>query len=749
MAFLINACETTGPTETTPNEYNIIPLPVSLTPKTGKFKITSDTKILVASKEEGLQLAADYLNGLLASKLTVENGDAGKDAILFALDPSIENTEGYELKIDLYEISIKAKTGAGAFYAVQTIWQLMDGNTISCVEIKDAPRYTYRGMHLDVGRHFFPVDFIKKYIDLLAKHKFNNFHWHLTEDQGWRLEIKKYPKLQTVAACRSETLVGHYNDQPHKFDGEKYCGFYTQDEAREVVKYAADRFITVIPEIEMPGHAMAAIAAYPELGCTGQQIEPAKKWGVFEDVFCPNEATFEFLENVLLEVMDIFPSKYIHIGGDECPKAQWVASPFCQKLIKEKGLKDEHGLQSYFIQRMEKFLNAKGRSIIGWDEILEGGLAPNSTVMSWRGIEGGIAAAKQGHDVIMTPTSHCYLDYYQSESPGEPLAIGGYLPLEMVYSYEPTPSELTPEEAKHVLGAQGNVWTEYMKTPEYVEYMVFPRACAVAEFTWSPKEAKNYDDFVGRLAKHLKRLKAIGVNTANKIYDVKTSILAGDGQGVRVDLSPKMDGIDLRYTLDGNEPTASSNAFADVVAIEKSGTFKAISFEGNEAVSSPVQLVFNLHKAAGKKITLANTPAEKYSGNGPGSVINGVAGSNERYGGAEWLGFEGKDFEAVIDLGTETSFSKISARFFNGKGQWIYPPKSVAIAISNDGENFTEKQKTNVLDGEGKIIDTQIDLDETTARYIKVLVNNFGVIPAGAQGAGHKAWLFVDEVVVE
>ena len=532
---------------TRPNEYKIIPQPALVTAKTGQFKIAKDTKIVVTSNDEGLQLAAGYLTGLLGlGNAGEENGE--QDAVVFVLDPSIENVEGYDLKVDSEKVIIKAKTGAGAFYAVQTIWQLLDDaqDSIACVEIKDAPRYPYRGMMLDVGRHFFPVEFIKKYIDLLAKHKFNHFHWHLTEDQGWRLEIKKYPKLQEIAACRKETLIGRYNEptlievlmhQPHsyKFDGEKYCGYYTQEEAREVVKYAADRFITVIPEIEMPGHAMAAVAAYPELGCTGNQVEPAVMWGVHEDIFCPNEATFDFLENVLTEVMAIFPSKYIHIGGDECPELQWVFSKFCRNLIEKEGLKGENGLQSYFIQRIGKFLNTKGRSIIGWDEILEGGLAPNATVMSWRGTEGGIAAAKQGHNTIMTPNSYCYLDQKQYQSPDKPLAIGGYLPLEKVYSYDPTPIELTPEEAMHVLGAQGNVWTEYMKTPEHVEYMTFPRACAIAEFTWSPKEVKNYDDFVRRLEKHLKRLQAIGVNAFQKIYDVKTSIVSGEGQGVRKD----------------------------------------------------------------------------------------------------------------------------------------------------------------------------------------------------------------------
>lgn len=758
--LIFHACQSNHSSEMQPNQYNVIPQPITLTPQTGKFILSSTTKISLTSSDEELNLAANYLKGLFKEIQTIEEGATGSDVILFTLDDQIPNDEGYELIINPYDIEIKAKSGAGAFYAVQTLWQLtqtwdldkekgLTATGFPCVLINDAPRYTYRGMHLDVGRHFFPVDFIKKYIDLLAKHKFNQFHWHLTEDQGWRIEIKKYPKLQEIAACRTETLIGHYNDQPHQFDGEKYCGYYTQEEAKEVVQYAAERFITVIPEIEMPGHAQAAIAAYPELGCTGQNIEPAKIWGIHEYVYCPNETTFEFLENVLTEVMDIFPSPYIHIGGDECPKAQWEDNAYCQKLIREKKLKDEHGLQSYFISRMEKFINDKGRNIIGWDEILEGGLAPNATVMSWRGVEGGIAAAKQGHDVIMTPTSHCYLDYYQSDAPDEPLAIGGYLPLEKVYSYEPTPAELSEEEAKHILGAQGNVWTEYMKTPAYVEYMTFPRACAIAEFCWSPKAAKDYDQFITRLAPHLKRLNSIGVNAANKIFDVKPKVMAGDGKGVRVTIGPKMEGIDLRYTLDGRPPQANSPAYTSPINITESGPLKAMSFEGNEAVSKAVQVHFEWHKAAGKKIELAEMPAEKYSGNGPGSIVNGVAGSNTRYGGADWLGFEGKDVVATIDLGDVISFSKVSTRFFNGKGQWIYPPKSIQIASSTNGKDFTEILNKTVTDSDEKIIPVQADFEKTSAQFIQISIKRFGIIPNGAQGAGHEAWLFVDELRVE
>lgn len=362
----------------------------------------------------------------------------------------------------------------------------------------------------------FPVSFVKKYIDLLAYHKFNRFHWHLTEDQGWRIEIKKYPKLQEVAAYRKETLVGNYGSG--KYDGQRYGGFYTQEEVKDIVKYAADRYVTIIPEIEMPGHAVAALTAYPQLGCTGGPYEVRTTWGVADDVFCAGkEETFAFLQDVLDEVVPLFPGKYVHIGGDECPKTRWKKCPHCQKRIKTEKLKDEHALQSYFIQRIEKYLNGKGKQIIGWDEILEGGLAPNATVMSWRGEEGGIAAAQQGHDVIMTPGNWCYFDHYQDTSKTEPLAIGGFTPVSQVYSYEPLPEQLSAEESKHVLGAQANLWTEYIATPEYAEFMAYPRACALAEVVWSPKENKSYDDFVKRMATHVTRLDQLKVNYAKHI----------------------------------------------------------------------------------------------------------------------------------------------------------------------------------------------------------------------------------------
>jgi hexosaminidase len=521
------------PIEKGQNTYTILPKPVKLDAKNGRFVLKANTSFLIsdASLEKTVQAFAAQLNTASGYTIAVAQGSASEKNISFALDASIANAEGYSIEITPKQVVVKASQPAGIFYAIQTLRQLLPAeiekktrsNNISlqlpCCNIEDAPRYTYRGMHLDVGRHTFSVDFVKKYIDLMAMHKQNRFHWHLTEDQGWRIEIKKYPKLTSVGGFRKETMLGTHRDKVKKFDGKPYGGFFTQEEVREVVRYAQERFVTVIPEIELPGHSLAALSAYPELSCeSGTTFEAATSWGVFKPVFCPKEETFTFLENVLSEVFDLFPSEYVHIGGDEVLKDQWKSSTFCQELMKKEGLKDEHELQSYFIQRIEKFINSKGKKLIGWDEILEGGLSPNATVMSWRGEEGGIAAAKQNHDVIMTPNGYCYLDHYQAKpTDKEPDAIGGYLPVEKVYSYNPDAASLNTEERKHILGVQGNVWTEYITTSDKVEYMAYPRSIALAEVAWSPQATRNYKDFVGRLQKHFSRLDAMGVNYAKHL----------------------------------------------------------------------------------------------------------------------------------------------------------------------------------------------------------------------------------------
>jgi len=751
LLILVSACTTTK-TLAPPKVpvYNIIPYPTALATQKGFFSVSKEAVILLPEGNLAFKENADYLNNILKEKLgyslKLDFYQKGKivDGIYFFYKESIEHSEGYQMDISSGGVNIFFADAKGQFYAIQTLLQLFQGETsfLPYVKINDAPRYAYRGMHLDVARHHFPVSFIKKYIDHLAKYKYNNFHWHLTEDQGWRIEIKKYPKLQEVAAFRKETLIGHYSDKPHQFDGQKYGGYYTQDEISEVVAYAKKRHINIIPEIEMPGHAQAAIAAYPELGCTGKPIAVATKWGVFEDVYCPKEETFLFLEDVLTEVMELFPSKYIHIGGDECPKTQWKESDFCQDFMKEKNIKDEHELQSYFIQRMEKFINSKDRQIIGWDEILEGGLAPNATVMSWRGMKGGIEAARQGHDVIMTPGSHCYFDHYQSTSADEPLAIGGFTSLEKVYSFEPTPAQLSQKEAQHIIGAQANVWTEYMKTPEKVEYMIFPRMMALAEVVWSPKENRNFQSFVGRLEPHLAQFE----NAANHLFDVKAQIYSDNG--VHVQLRTDSKSPVIRYSF-GGSVTAASLIAKSKIAIHKSGTLKAASFVKGQKVGKEVALKFNIHKAAGKSIKLSNSPSTKYNSGGNTAIFNGVMGSDKRYGDKEWLGFEGEDCIAVIDFGQPTECQSTKFRFFNGKGQWIYPPKSVEIFSSDDGVNFTKVKNFKVLDGSQLIVSSTFNFEPITTRYLKVHVHRHGIIESGKQGSGHEAWLFVDEIMVE
>lgn len=512
---------------------SVIPRPVQMTRGTGEFVFTPGTAVVTdrATRDIGYQLA-DWLAPATGLRLAVRAAPGTATRVVSVrLDPSLTRLgeEGYRVVVTPTRITIRAFRPAGAFYAAQTLRQLMPPDvfrqapvagvswTVPAVEIEDMPRFQWRGAHLDVSRSFLPKEFVKKYIDLLALHKLNRFHWHLTDDQGWRIEIKKYPRLTAVGGWRRNSLIGvqrRYTDTLQwVYDSVPHGGFYTQDDIREVVAYAQARFITVVPEIEMPGHAQAAIAAYPELGNTGAQLEVLRRWGVNPNIFNPEDATVRFLQDVLTEVLELFPGKYIHVGGDEAPKDQWIASPRAQARIRELGLKDEHELQSWFIRQMDAFLTARGRSLIGWDEILEGGLAPNAIVMSWRGIEGGIAAAQAGHDVVMTPTSNTYFDYYQSQNiAAEPLAIGGFLPLESVYAYEPVPAALTPEQGTHVLGTQGQIWTEYQRNPKNVEFMVFPRLVALAEVAWTRREQKNFADFSARLWRHLPRLSALDVN---------------------------------------------------------------------------------------------------------------------------------------------------------------------------------------------------------------------------------------------
>ena len=570
---------------------SLVPLPDSVAVRSGSFHFDGRTSLQVSSSSPALKEAGQFL----ASRLRVSTGYPFPVDTAAALKPGAppENavrislaSPGVSWKSGAYELVV-AKTGigiiaadpAGAFYALQTLFQLLPVEfeygspvygvawEVPCVEIRDAPRFPWRGMHLDVGRHFFGKKFVEEYIDLIARYKFNVFHWHLTDDQGWRIEIRKYPRLTSVGSWRKETLG----------DGQPHGGFYTQDEIREVVAYARERSVTVVPEIEMPGHATAALASYPELSCTGGPFDVQTKWRIFEDVYCAgNDTTFEFLQDVLTEVIDLFPGTFIHIGGDECPKTRWKTCPRCQARIRAEGLSGEHELQSYFIRRIEKFLNVHGKRLIGWDEILEGGLAPNATVMSWRGIDGGIAAASSGHDVVMTPTSNCYFDYSQGLT-GELDATGNYLPLDRVYSYEPVPPGLTKDQARHILGAQGNVWTEYIADGSRAEYMAFPRACAMSEVVWSPPEKKNFRNFSERMALQYDRLVARGVN-------VRIPPPAGfEGNAVlfadtAITIVSQVPGSVVRYTTDGSVPGAGSRRATGPIPVHSSMTIRAGTF---------------------------------------------------------------------------------------------------------------------------------------------------------------------------
>jgi hexosaminidase len=496
----------------------ILPKPVSCQTKPGEFHLTQQVAISFSKETEKI---AHYLHTSLSAdaglKLAIKEGQSASGGLNLVLDPKLANLgiEGYRLSISPTQVNLSAAAPAGLFYAVQTLRQLVSAASLPCVEIEDFPRFAWRGTHLDVGRHFMPIEFIYKFIDLLAMHKLNVFHWHLTEDQGWRIEIKKYPRLTEIGAWRKETMRGNFesNQENLAFDGTPHGGFYTQDQMRQVVAYAQERFVTVVPEIEMPGHAEAAIAAYPELGNTGKPIDVSNHWGVHQHVFNAEDSTIRFLQDVLDEVLDVFPSQFIHIGGDECPKVEWKASPAAQAKMNALGLKDEEELQSWFVRQMDDYLTARGRRLVGWDEILEGGLAPGAVVMSWRGEEGGINAANAGHDVVMAPYQYVYYDYYQSEDKeGEPLAIGGLTTLKHTYSYEPIPAQIDKAMASHVLGAQAQLWTEYMPNPQQVEYMAFPRLCAFSEVVWSPKEARSYPDFTTSLPVHLERLERMKVN---------------------------------------------------------------------------------------------------------------------------------------------------------------------------------------------------------------------------------------------
>ncbi|MBS1582127.1 MAG: family 20 glycosylhydrolase [Bacteroidetes bacterium] len=689
--------------------------------------------------------------------------------------------ETYWLNITPQGIDLSATTPAGLFRGSRTLVQLVEQGreqrSVPCLSIVDHPRFPWRGMHLDVCRHFFPVEFVKKYIDLLARYKMNSFHWHLTDDQGWRIEIKKYPKLTEVGAWRKGSQVGPYSRR--EYDTIPYGGFYTQDEIREVVAYAAQRHINVVPEIEMPGHALAALTAHPHLGCTGGPYEVEKGWGVFDDVFCAgNDSVFIVLEDVLTEVMALFPSSYIHIGGDECPKERWKTCPKCQARMKAEKLKDEHELQSYFIKRIERFVNAKGRKIIGWDEILEGGLAPNAAVMSWRGTEGAIAAARSGHYAVMSPGSYCYFDHYQGDPANEPLAIGGYTPLQKVYGYEPVPNELKPEEARYILGAQGNLWAEYILTTDQVEYMAVPRMLALAEVLWTPKAKRDEASFIQRLEKEFPRLDELKVNASRSLYQVQIKPEQGPHSGeIQITLTGTREGMPIKVTLTDNPPEPdgsywmaignSTSQYDGPFTIKEpfivSASHLTKDIFTNEKEPFPISSKkFNFNLATARPITLSEPPNERYAEGGAFTLVDGITGQEKRVN-TEWLGWR-KSVTITVDLDSVQDIHSMGVGARNETYSWIHLPKRITFSLSTDGRSFQTigtaspptgnetwrdeggQEQLRPLVPQGRY---QLGIDRGgRGRFVRITVEHPGAIPQGYPGAGSPAWLFLDEIEV-
>jgi len=751
-------------------KISIIPKPVKIEQGYDNFELTKKTRI-IKSKHNYDKQVADYLLDILnsATGLELEHGEPFEEKYVIVFEYSaIEDLgdEGYVLEVNKNKILIKANESRGLFYGVQTLLQLMPPEIFSaektekkkwlvpCCKIYDKPRFAWRGMHLDVSRHFFPKEFIKRYIDLIAMHKMNTFHWHLTDDNGWRIEIKEYPKLTEISAWRVNREDMPWREVTPPEPGEKatYGGFYTQEEIKEIVAYASERQITIIPEIEMPGHTSEVFAAYPVLSCEGKKlyVQPGSYWPN-EDIFCAgNDEVFSFIENVLDEVIELFPSKYIHIGGDEANKTKWEKCPKCQKRIKEEGLRNEDELQSYFIKRIEKYLNSKGRILIGWDEILEGGLAPEATVMSWRGMKGGIEATSQGHDVVMSPTTYCYFDYYQANPDFEPEAIGGFLTLKKVYSFDPVPEELNEVQSKHILGAQGNVWTEFIPTPEHAEYMAVPRMTALSEVLWNQPESKDWTCFQKRLKDQFKRFDFMNVNYSLGSYKVDMQPVKVDDV-YKVELKSEQLDIPIRYTLDGSDPTTESPVYKEPLIIDKTTTIKAGLFENGELKEYYTEKEISLHKGVGKNASLKVPPDKKYAARGAISLIDGLKGSDSFRDGY-WLGFQGTNMDFEVDLGEEMSIQSVSASFFQNTGSWIFMPGKVQFIILDSEKKKVAKtvvEPETTMEAIGTVIeDLNAEFDNITGRYIKVHAKNIKTIPSWHEGAGSKAWIFSDEIVI-
>ncbi len=748
-------------------DFNIIPRPQQVNVSNdAPFTLSAKTVISLGTNSQNMKrnanMLASYIEQATGIRPAVGKSKNGT-AIVLTIDKTIANAEGYKLDADAKQIRIAGASAAGVFYGIQTLRKslpLVNGKaskvSIPAVHIADAPRFAYRGTHLDVSRHFVTADSVRQFIDMLALHNINRFHWHLTDDQGWRIEIKKYPLLTQIGSKRAQTVIGHNSG---KYDGKPYSGFYTQKQIRDIVKYAADRYITIVPEIDLPGHMQAALAAYPDMGCTGGPYEVWQKWGVSDNVLCAgNDKTLTFIDNVLKEITKLFPSKYIHVGGDECPKTQWQKCPKCQARIKALNLeaKDGHSaeerLQSYIITHASNYLKSLGRNTIGWDEILEGGLAEGATVMSWRGESGGIAAAKQHHDVVMTPNSYLYFDYYQSlDKANEPLAIGGYLPLETVYSYEPMPKKLTADEARHIIGVQANIWTEYMPTFKQMQYMALPRLAALSEVQWSQPALKDYTSFTNRLTEFTHLYDRLGYNYAKHLYNVAIHV-DSDNKWREILIHMTTAGkAEIRYTLDGTEPTVNSTLYTGAIVLQKSAKIRAAAFrDGKRSSVTSQDISFN--KATACPVELLQPTHKNYTYKGGATLTDGLLG-DKGFGTGRWLGFSGNDLEAVIDLKQNTDVSSVSLNTCVDKGSWIFDARNIEVSVSADGKSFTKVASKSLPALEEQTPDNiytyELTFPQTTTRYVKVTATSEHNIPKWHGGKGKPAFLFVDEISVK
>lgn len=729
----------------------IIPTPISTIQKEGYFELNNETILYYDSASiNSKNFLASFLLQHYKIKLKAKpyNGDfnaINNSTNTITLHKQTAENETYYLNVEQKKIIIEGSE-TGVFYGMQSLIQLLpteiSNKKISCLTIFDAPRFSYRGLHLDVARHFFPVSFIKKYIDFLALHKLNTFHWHLTDDQGWRIEIKKYPLLTKIGSTRNQTLIGPYGS--NKYDGKKYAGYYTQAEIKEVIDYASKRYINIIPEIEMPGHSIAALASYPFLGCTKGPYKVMETWGVADDALCAgNDSTYQFYQNVLDEIISLFPSKTIHIGGDECAKTRWKVCKVCQMKMKEHHLKDEHELQGFFIGEIEKHINKKGKKIIGWDEIMEVGLAPNAAVMSWRGEEGGIAAAKQQHEVVMTPGTPLYFDHTQNINE-DSITQGGLNTLKAVYNYNPIPEALMLHETPYILGAQANMWTEYMDNEKKVEYMLFPRIAALSEALWTKLDNKNYNKFEAKISSIFARYDLWEINYSKAYFDLESHVINNDSGKIFWQLISK-NRLGKIYC---KTPNQSEKQINEAVPISQSGEYKAIlKDEKNIPLSSEIRQTFFINKATGKPISISIQPNKSYAADGAKTLVDGIQNKMGMPKSAQFLGFWGDDVEVIIDLQKEMNVESILLHSFEQKASWIYRPKSVKFLVGINEKELVELNEETKISGVSNLIYTQ--KIEKLARFIKISIKNIGLIPENNPGAGNNAWIFLDEIEVK